>query len=67
MTVYAKIEYEDFAALVRGKTVEIAGQYPQGTVTVKLILADIGFSKMLATIGDAMVGRVRNPKDEGGQ
>ena len=64
MTVYAKIEHEDFAALVQGKAVEIEGRYPQGTVTVKLILADIGFSKMLVTIGDAMVGRVRTPESD---
>lgn len=64
MTVYAKIEREDFAALVRGKSVEIEGRYPQGTVTVKLVLADIGFSKMLATIGDAMVRRVRTPESD---
>lgn len=63
MTVYAKIQYEHFAALVQGKSVEIAGRYPQGTVTVSLILADIGFSKMLVTIGAAMVGRVRTPED----
>lgn len=31
-------------------------------MTVKLILADIGFSKMLVTIGDAMVSRVRTPE-----
>lgn len=72
MTVRGKIEYEDFAALVSGREVELAGWGSSGPVTVKLILADIGFAQMLIAIDRAITGEIishdghpRRPVGEG--
>lgn len=56
MTVRGKIEYDDFAALVSGREVELAGWGSSGPATVKLILADIGFAQMLIAIDRAIAG-----------
>jgi len=57
--VHARIDQDAFARLVRGEIVDLIAaprRHVRGAVTVRLILADIGFAQMLLAINRARDG-----------
>jgi hypothetical protein len=52
-TVYARLDAEDFKALVKGNAVELHAQALDLEVTVKLILADIGIPALRQAVAEA--------------
>lgn len=54
MDVYARLDTEEFTALVAGRPVAVPAKAGDGsTVTVKLILADIGLAEMIKIVVEA--------------
>ena len=56
-TLYAKLEDRDFRKLVRGETITVGDTAK--VAVIHLILADIGFPRMLAYIDEAINDRDR--------
>lgn len=57
---HARIDAEAFAALVQGKAVDLLASGGDHTVTVRLILADIGLAEMIRLV----VEGARGPEEE---
>lgn len=69
MTVRARLDYTDFANLVRGRIVSLQGvlhgRYgaTNERVPVELILSDIGYAQMMIAIREALAETEREGKD----
>jgi NOL1/NOP2/fmu family ribosome biogenesis protein len=52
--VFVKLDEREFANLVKGRVVEVDGRCGPDIVPVRVILADIGFARMLSWIDRAI-------------
>jgi hypothetical protein len=62
-TVYGRLDAKAFAALVKGEVVELQAQALDIEVTVKLILADIGYPLMRQLMEAQIVLRKDDPPE----